>query len=90
MKYVLLKQESKDWEIMWNWLAVHPINEGIENPSLALNQEEAWQYMGSYKSGDKLISEFRHRLHPTTNNIHKLVFKHDGFEEESIAKEINL
>lgn len=72
MNLILIKPNSPEWEFMWNWLESHPINKGIENPSLALNNEEAWQYMGSYQQGDKVIHEFRHKNHPVTNNIQSL------------------
>ncbi len=90
MKLILLKPTSPEWEYMWNWVASHPINEGIEDPSTSLNEGEAWQYMGSYWNGsDKLISEFRHRNHPRTNNVQKLSIEHPEFNKESFEKIIN-
>ena len=61
---VLIKQESAEWENMWDNLAIHPINEGYENPSIVLHNGEAWQYMGSFKQDNRIIHEFRHRHHP--------------------------
>jgi hypothetical protein len=70
MDMVIVKRNSAEWEYMWNWLSKHPINEGIENPTLAWNSEyaEGWQYMGSYKKDDNIIHEFRHRVHPRTKD----------------------
>jgi hypothetical protein len=64
MEYIIVKQESPEGEFMWNWLATHPLNEGLEEPMVALNEGEAWQYMGSFKHEDKVVHEFRHRNHP--------------------------
>jgi len=67
MKLILLKPNSPEWDFAWNWVASHPLNEGQEDPSTALNEGEAWQYMGSFKQGDRVIHTFRHRNHPTTS-----------------------
>ena len=69
MELILIKIGSPEWDFMWNWLEQHPINKGIEEPSTALNEGEAWQYMGSWQQGDRAIHSFRHRNHPLTNNI---------------------
>jgi hypothetical protein len=90
MELVLIEPNSPEWEFMWNWLSSHPINEGIEDPSTAINDGEAWQYMGSYKQKDKVISEFRHRNHPKTNRLSKLSVEHSNFNEESISKKFKL
>jgi hypothetical protein len=63
MEMVLIKEGSKEWERMWDMVANHPINEGIEHPSIALNNGEGWQYMGSFKQTNIVIHEFRHREH---------------------------
>lgn len=90
MELVLIEPNSPEWEFMWNWLSSHPLNEGIEDPSTALNDGEAWQYMGSYKQKDKVISEFRHRNHPLTNRLSKLSVEHPTFNDESITKKFKL
>lgn len=66
MEFVALKIDSPEWEYMWDWVANHPINKGIENPSLALNTDvnEGWQYMGSRRQNKIVIHELRHRCHP--------------------------
>jgi len=63
MEMVLIKEGSQEWERMWDMVANHPINEGIEHPSIAMNNGEGWQYMGSFKQADVIIHEFRHRDH---------------------------
>lgn len=67
MEYVLIKTDSNEWNAMWEWLAKHPLNEGLTEPMVALNEEngEAWQYMGSFRGhGGVTVHEFRHRSHP--------------------------
>lgn len=66
MELVLVKVNGSEWEYMWNWLAQHPLNEGITEPSVALHEGQAWQYTGSYKQNERVIHSFRHRLHPRT------------------------
>ncbi len=67
MELAIIEIGSTEWNYMWDWLASHPINEGLTEPSVATNNGESWQYMGSFKNGDKLIHSFRHRFHPVTN-----------------------
>lgn len=92
MEFVLIKPESKEWTHMWEWIAKHPLNDGLEEPTVALNEQngEAWQYMGSFRSikGD-VISEFRHRCHPIDNERHYLKMNHEnGVAESDIDKVI--
>jgi len=61
---ILIKRDSQEWNTMWDNLSLHPINEGYEEPSLVINEGEAWQYMGSFRQDNKIIHEFRHRNHP--------------------------
>ena len=91
MKLVLLKPNSIEWDFAWNWVASHPLNEGQEDPSTVMNNGYGWMYMGSYWNGsDKLISEFRHKLHPKTNNVQKLSIQHPEFTKESFEKILNV
>lgn len=64
MEMLLIKRDSQEWNTMWDTLATHPINEGYEEPSLVINEGEAWQYMGSFRQDTRIIHEFRHRNHP--------------------------
>lgn len=89
MQFILLKENSPSWNFIWDWLAKHPINEGIAEPIMALNENEAWQYMGTYKQDEKVISEFRHRKHPRTNNVYYLRISH-AINPEDIQKSYNL
>lgn len=91
MKLILLKPSSPEWDFAWEWVANHPLNEGIDDPSTCLNEGEAWQYMGSYwNESDKLISTFRHRNHPRTNELQNLSIEHKEFTKESFEKIINI
>jgi hypothetical protein len=74
MELIVIKIESKEWDYMWDWLSNHPINKDIDNPTIAENQGEEWQYMGSFKNGDNVIHEFRHRCHPATQNKYSVTF----------------
>jgi len=69
MDLVLIKIDSLEWDYMWKWLSDHPINDGLDEPSIVDNNGEKWQYMGSLRQGDKTIHQFRHRNHPVTGNI---------------------
>lgn len=82
MEMVLIKIDSNEWIYMWEWLAAHPINKDLDEPTVALNDGEAWQYMGSYRSKDKrVIHTFRHRKHINNNN---------QLKELSVTGSINL
>jgi len=64
MEMLIIKPESKEWEYLWEWLGAHPLNAGLEEPTVALNDGEAWQYMGSVRSQGRVIHSLRHRCHP--------------------------
>jgi len=91
MELVLIDQNSAEWNYMWDWLASHPLNEGIEEPSIATNNGESWQYMGSYQHGGRLIHTLRHRNHPRYNRIETVsVSASSGFTSDQITKKFNL
>jgi len=90
MEMILITPESIEWNFMWNWLANHPINKDNEEPTVCLNNTQSWQYMGSYKNGKKVITEFRHRIHPITNRVERLSVEHKDFDEDSILKTIKI
>lgn len=79
MEAILIKENSPEWEYMWEWLAAHPLNEGLEEPSVANNElnDEKWRYRLSYRQieGDdiKVLHEFMHKSHPKTGDKEKLV-----------------
>lgn len=72
MNLVLIKIGSPEWELMWKWVEEHPLNKDLEDPSTALNEGEAWQYMGSYQLDERIIHTFRHRNHPRTNRVQNI------------------
>lgn len=90
MELVLITPQSQAWEEMWQWLEAHPINEGLEQPSVALHEGEAWQYMGTYKNGDKAVSSFRHRNHPRTGAVYNVSYSHDNLREDQITKKFKV
>jgi len=64
-----LKRDSDEWNRAWEELAKSPFNKGLKNPTIAHNQGEAWQYMGTYCNTDgEYIHNFRHRCHPVLNS----------------------
>jgi hypothetical protein len=88
MEMILIKEGSAEWERMWDWVAGHPLNEGLEEPSLSMNStnNEFWQYIGSFRSKDVVIHEFRHASHPLTNDVEYLKKRADTVTDEDIAK----
>lgn len=91
MEFIIVEINSKEWNYMWDWLKNHPINNGLEQPDVALNGNEAWQYMGSYKQGDKVLHEFRHRNHPLTNKVERIsLYCSDEFTQDQIKKSFKI
>jgi hypothetical protein len=89
MEMIILKQNCPEWEYAWDWLSNHPLNKDLENPSVALNNEEGWQYMGSYRQNGQVIHEFRHRSHPLTNDVQFLkVNASESMNAEDIEKTV--
>lgn len=91
MEMVLIKEGSQEWERMWDMVANHPINEGIEHPSIAMNNGEGWQYLGTFRNGGISISEFRHREHPRFQRREYIKFAHEEeIPESDIAKVLSV
>lgn len=91
MELVLIDPNSDEWNYMWQWLADHPINKDIPEPTLALNENEGWQYMGTYANKNRYIHSFRHKNHPLTKNIQTLnLTASENCDETQIYKRINL
>ena len=89
MELVLIKPESPEWDFMWKWLEDHPLNKDID--TLAPNEGEHWQYMGSLKQKDRLLHQFRHRKHPVTNTVQNVsVQSSEAFTPDQIHKEYKL
>lgn len=76
MEMILIKENSKEWEFMWDWIAKHPINNGLNNPDIALSEDKKiWQYMGSLKQNNEVLHQFQHLNHPLTNKKENIVLK---------------
>ena len=91
MELILITPESDEWNYMWKWLAEHPINEGITEPTIAYNEGESWQYMGSYKQKERVIHTFRHRNFPKGNYVKTLsVSASPNLTPNQISKEFKL
>jgi hypothetical protein len=91
MEMILIKRDSQEWNNMWDNLAIHPINEGIEEPSVALNESEGWQYMGSFRQDNRIIHEFRHRNHPKFQRREYVkFFASDTINDDDIEKVVQI
>jgi hypothetical protein len=92
MEYIIFKENSDDWNFIWDWLASHPINKGIEKPKVALNDNDysCWMYMGTFKKDDVVISELVHKNHPITKSYQKLTLQHTLLDENSIDMSRNI
>lgn len=93
MELIILNIGSPEWEYAWDWVASHPLNETLENPSVAENPEtnQTWQYVGTFMQKGKAIHEFRHRHHPLTNRREYLYLNaSENFNEDQIAKKIKI
>ena len=91
MELIFVNQDSTEWNYIWDFVAKHPINEGLEEPKTAINEGEAWQYMGSFKNKDRVIHEFRHRQHQLTNDVYKITFNgSENFSEDQIEKQTKI
>lgn len=77
---ILLKMGSPEWEEAWNWVESHPLNENI-----TIDELDKWQYMGSYRLNNIVITTFRYINHPRTNLTHTVNYKH-SVSEDSIEK----
>jgi hypothetical protein len=92
MELVLIKPESNEWNYMWDWLASHPLNKDLSDPSTAMSEDqEVWQYMGSFRQNNQTIHEFRHRNHPVTKQREYLkVMCTQTMSDEDIEKVIQV
>ncbi len=91
MEIVFVKRDTAVWDFMWLWLGLHSIDALLENPIIAENKGEVWQYMGSYRYNDKTVHDFRHRLHPVTNDRYLAsVNASDTFNDDQIEKIVKI
>lgn len=89
MEMILIKIDSPEWDYMWNWIAEHPLNKDNAEPMVCSNEGEVWQYMGSFMNDNKVVHEFRHRLHPVTGE--RAYLKLNGspaFNENDVEKRL--
>lgn len=75
MEIILIKESSKEYERMLEYVKNHPINENIENPMLATHGGEIWRYHDSVRNNDNIIiHHFVHNCHPKTNDVFEISF----------------
>ena len=63
---LFVTDEHDEWRCMWDLLAQHPINAGLDEPRSAENGDESWPYMSSSIYDAQPKHAFRHRCHPKT------------------------
>ena len=91
MDIVIVERETPEWQFIWDYIAKHPINEGIIAPELSTNNGQTWEYMGSYRQGNKVIHSMRHRSHPRDNQRKDITFHaSEKFTNEQISKVIKV
>ncbi len=91
MEIVFVRRDTAEWLYMWLWLELHSINEGLEEPLVALHEGEVWQYMCSYKNDNKIVHEFRHRNHPKTNAPYTASLSaSDTFNDDQMEKSVKI
>ena len=90
MEMIIVKRDSDEWNNMWERVSTHPINEGLPDTSVAMNEGQSWQYVGTYYNNGKAISSFRHRLHPKTGGLYNVSYEHKELREDQIQKKFKL
>jgi len=84
MELVIIKEDTPEYKFMWEWLGNHPLNKDLELPMDAPNEGEQWQYMGTFKQGDRAVHEFRHRNHPVTNTVQLLTVVANNLTDDQL------
>ena len=74
MEQLFIDSEQPEWAYMWGLLAKHPLNAGLEEPRVAENHDETWQYMDTSIYDGEPMHSFRHRCHPRTQDRAELYF----------------
>lgn len=54
MELLLIKENSPEWQKMWEWIAQHPLN-----INLTPQQLNSWQYTGSLRQDNKTLHQFK-------------------------------
>ena len=91
MELILVEPNSPEWDYMWKFIAEHPINKDIPEPTTAFNNGESWQYMGSYMEGKRVVHAFRHRCHPVGDSLRTCnVAASEGFNDSQIYSKFKL
>ena len=90
---VLLKVGSPEFQWMWNEVANHPVNEGIEFPTISFNPEidACWIYKYSIRRDNEVLHELIHMRHPITEDKYNLIINASPhFNEGDIEKVISV
>lgn len=91
MELLFIKQDQSEWDYIWLWLELHPINQGLDDPRSANNNGIVWEYMGSYHNNNKVIHEFVHKNHPKTNKSYVATLEaSETFNDNQIEKRIKI
>ncbi len=91
MELLFIKRDTSEWDYIWLWLELHPINDGLKEPIIAENNGVVWEYMGSYRNNGNVVHEFIHKLHPKTNKQYVANLNaSDTFNETQIEKIVQI
>lgn len=91
MELVLVKIDSPEWEYIWDYIKNHPINQGIEEPTTALNNGYGWEYMGTFMQEGKALHQLRHFCHPNGNYTRTISLQaSSSFTSEQVLKKFKL
>jgi hypothetical protein len=78
-EFLNVDRNSPEWRYMWGQL---------DDPAAYCpTTGEVWQYMGSFRSGDRYFHEFRHRSHPVHRDrvIKKIPASEEHMERVRLA-----
>lgn len=91
----LVRNKSSEWHYMWLMLGYHPLNENLKgaigsknDPTVAFNDGEAWEYTVTGIQNGAMCHCFRHRNHPKTKQREYVLVRVS--EDFSIQKDCDL
>lgn len=89
---ISIKPESSEWERMWNWVADHPINKGLSEPSVAMSKDnKTWRYVDSFRNKNETVHQFIHENHPITNKAESIcLISREVISDDEIQRSVQV
>ena len=88
---LFVNDEHHEWVYMWDLLAKHPVNAGLDEPRSADNGDDSWEYMGSSIYDGQPKHAFRHRCHPKTKHPESVFIQVSiGFKTELLKATLQI